>query len=208
MSEQQRQTMIVTGTGNVTGEPDLVTIQLGITTHSEQLADAQAENTKRSQSVIDRLTTLGIPNNEIQTSSYTVSPQYDYIEGQQLFRNYEVQHQLRVTARDIPSIGEIIDGAVQSGATDVSSIQFSIENSSGLYEQALSKAVGNAQAHAQALAQAADVVLNHVPVNIQEAVQSEARPFTVQMAKMSAAPRIEPGTLDIQATVTVTYSFR
>ncbi|WP_039041595.1 SIMPL domain-containing protein [Sporosarcina sp. ZBG7A] len=208
MSEQQRQTMIVTGTGNVTGKPDLVTVQLGITTHSEQLADAQAENTKRSQSVIDRLSTLGIQDNEIQTLSYTVSPQYDYIDGQQRFRNYEVQHQLRVTVKNISTVGEVIDAAVQSGATDVSSIQFGIENSSDLYEQALSKAVGNAQAHAQALAQAADVVLNLVPVTIQEGVQSEARPFAVQMAKMSSAPRIEPGTLEIQATVTVTYSFR
>ncbi|REB06424.1 DUF541 domain-containing protein [Sporosarcina sp. BI001-red] len=208
LSEQQRQTMIVTGTGNVTGKPDLVTIQLGITTRAEQLADAQAENTKRSQSVIDHLSTLGIRNNEIQTSSYTVSPQYDYVDGQQRFREYEVQHQLHVIVKDIPKIGEIIDAAVQSGATEVSSIQFGIENSSELYEQALSEAFHNAQAHALALAQAADVVLNQIPVNIHEGIKSEARPFAVQMTKMSAVPRIDPGALEIQATITVTFSYR
>lgn len=208
MSVQQSQTMVVTGTGSVTGKPDLVTIQIGIITHAEQLADAQAENTKRSQSVISRLATLGVQENDIQTSSYTVSPQYDYIDGQQRFRDYEVRHQLRVTSRAVSSIGSIIDAAVQSGATEVSSIQFGIEQTTDLYEQALSKAVENAKAHAQALALAAEVVLNHVPVTIQENSQSDAVPFAVQMGKMAASPRIEPGTLEIGATVTVTYSYR
>ncbi|MGG0644874.1 SIMPL domain-containing protein [Sporosarcina gallistercoris] len=208
MSVQRSQTLVVTGTGSVTGKPDLVTIQLGIITHAEQLADAQAENTTRSQSVISRLAMLDVQENDIQTSSYTVSPQYDYIDGQQRFRDYEVHHQLRVTSRAVSSIGSIIDAAVQSGATEVFSLQFGIEQITDLYEQALSKAVENAKAHAQALATAAEVVLNHVPVTIQEVLQSEAVPFAVQMGKMAAAPRIEPGTLEIRATVTVMYSYR
>lgn len=208
MSVQQSQTMVVTGTGSVTGKPDLVTIHVGITSHAEQLADAQAENTKRSQSVLSRVSTLGVQQNDIQTSSYTVSPRYDYIDGQQRFRDYEVQHQLRVISRNVSSIGEIIDAAVQSGATEVSSIRFGIEQITDLYEQALTKAVENAKAHAQALAAAAEVVLNHLPVTIQENSQSEAVPLAVQIGKMTAVPRIEPGTLEIQATVTVMYSYR
>ncbi len=205
---EQRQTMIVTGNGAIHAEPDQGTIQIGITTHAEQLTDAQAENAERSKSVVDRLTSLGIQQSEIQTSHFSVAPQYDYIDGQQRFRNYEVQHQLHVTVKDISKIGEIIDAAVQSGATEVSAVQFGISNSSELYERSLSKAVQKAHTHAEALAHAAEVVLQQVPLHIQEEAGNSVMPYPIQMAKMSAAPGIEPGTLEIQATVTVTYSYR
>lgn len=208
MREQLNQTMVVAGTGKVSGKPDVVTIQLGITTHAAQLSDALTDNTNRSQSVIDQLTALGIQREDIQTSLFNVSPQYDYIDGQQHFREYEVQHQLKVTVHDSQKVGEIIDAAVQSGATEVSSIQFGIENSSELYEEALMKAVQNAHSHAQALAQASEVVLNHVPVHIQETTQPQAIPFSVQVMKMSTAPPIESGLLEVVANVMITYSYR
>ncbi|MDW0110237.1 SIMPL domain-containing protein [Sporosarcina aquimarina] len=208
MREQLNQTMVVGGTGMVSGKPDLVSIQLGITTHAAQLSDALTDNSDRSQSVIDQLTALGVSREDIQTSLFNVSPQYDYIDGQQHFREYEVHHQLKVTVRDIQDVGEIIDAAVRAGATEVSSIQFSIDNSSELYEEALTKAVRNAQSHALALAQAAEVVLNHVPVHIQETTQPQAMPFTVQAMKMSKAPPIESGVLEVVANVMITYSYR
>lgn len=188
MSDSCNQTMVVTGLGKVTGKPDLVTIQLGITTHAEQLTDAQSENTKRSQSVIDRLLSQGIERDDIQTTAYTVSPQYDYIDGQQRFREYEVHHQLQVTVRTISIIGEVIDAAIQAGATEVSSIQFGIANASDLYELALHKAVEQAHNHAKALASAAEVVLNRVPVHIEENSRNVSVPIAIHQLKMSAAP--------------------
>ena len=81
----------VTGIGEVDAQPDYVQIQIEVRTEGKDASLAQQENAFIMNRVIGSLVALNIPREAIQTTAYTISPNYDYIEGKQVFRGYEVQ---------------------------------------------------------------------------------------------------------------------
>ena len=65
--------------------------KLGSYNRSKNIETAQRENIIISNRVIDKLgKEIGVLRKDIQTSIYNIEPQYDYIEGKQIFRNYKV----------------------------------------------------------------------------------------------------------------------
>lgn len=153
---------------------------------------------------------LGISQSDIQTSSYRIDPQYNYENGQQIFRGYRVEHQLQVTVKDIRKTGQVIDTAVASGANSVSSIQFTVSNPDAFYNQALTLAIQNAQQKAITMARTLGVTLQPVPVVVQEISQQlppRPIPFQAAMLAQSAETPIQPGENRITATVKVEYTY-
>lgn len=73
-----------------------------------------------------------------------------------------------------------------------------------LYRSALRAAYANARAKAQTLAEAADVSLGRVLIAVEAGGGPVPLP-TEQRAADTGAP-IEPGTQEVQATVTVTFA--
>ena len=108
------------------------------------LEKAQSENTAKINAVINSLYKMDIPRQDISTAFFDIQPQYDYIEGRQVFRGYRVTNILSLTIKDFSIIGEIIDTATANGANRVEDINFSVENPSAYYRQALDLAVRNA----------------------------------------------------------------
>ena len=82
----------VTGNGEIDAQPDYIQIQIEVRTEGKDVSQAQKENAFIMNRVIGSLVALNIPREEIQTAAYTISPNYDYIEGRQVFRGYEVQN--------------------------------------------------------------------------------------------------------------------
>ena len=68
-------------------------------------------------------------------------PQYDYVEGRQVFRGYEVINSINVTIKNIEQVGTVIDTAVRNGVNQVSNIRFTVENEHIPYQEALSLAL-------------------------------------------------------------------
>ena len=134
----------VQGEGSIMVQPDIAVVVLGISTENKELKLAQEENTIKSNAVLKTLKDMSIQTKDIQTQSYTITPQYDYIDGKQVIRSYLVVNNLEITIRDMSKIGEIIDAAVESGANQVNSIRFSVSDQSKYYRQALKSAVDDA----------------------------------------------------------------
>ena len=128
ITRQQRRVMTVTGIGNLSVAPDTVQIQLEVSTENMELTQAQQENAYVMNQVIESLLKLGISRENIKTVSYNIIPQYDYIEGKQLFRGYEVTNAITVKITNIEQAGNVIDVAVQNGVNRVSNIQFTVED--------------------------------------------------------------------------------
>ena len=127
----------VTGNGEIDAQPDYVQIQIEVRTEGQDASVAQQENAFIMNRVIGSLLELNIPREAIQTTAYTISPNYDYIEGRQVFRGYEVQNAITVKIMDISQAGTVIDTAIRNGANHVSSIQFKIEDSDAFIKQPL-----------------------------------------------------------------------
>ena len=205
---QQKRVMTVTGIGSLSIAPDTVQIQLEVRTENKQLSQAQQENADLMNQVIESLLELGIDREDIQTVAYNISPQYDYIEGQQIFRGYQVINSIDVTIKNIEQAGIIIDTAVRNGVNNVSNIRFTVENEQIPYQEALSLALRNALGKAQTIASTIQVKLNPQPIKIVETVREEPilyRSFAA--TEMSTTTPIEPGQISIKATVEVQFQY-
>ena len=208
MARQQKRVMTVTGIGSLSITPDTVQIQLEVKTESMQLSQAQQENAELMDRVIESLLELGIARENIQTVSYNISPQYDYVEGRQVFRGYEVINSINVTIKNIEQAGTIIDTAVRNGVNQVSNIRFTVENEQIPYQEALSLALRNALGKAQTIANTIQVKLDPQPIKIVETMRQEPilyRSFAA--TEMSATTPIEPGQITIKATVEVQFQY-
>ena len=207
-TSQQRRVMTVTGIGDLSVAPDTVYIQLEVRTESQQLSQAQQENAAAMNQVIASLLQLGISRENIKTVSYNVTPQYDYIEGKQVFRGYEVTNAITVKITNIAQVGNVIDVAVQNGANNVSNIRFKVGDEQLHYQQALSLALKNAVEKAQTIAETMQLQLDPTPIKIVEEHRAESVAPRMFVAKeMSGSTPIEQGQIMINATVEVQFQY-
>ncbi|MCU9614496.1 SIMPL domain-containing protein [Caldibacillus lycopersici] len=198
----------VSGEGKVQTEPNMGFITIGVITENPQLQTAQAENNRISTNVIAAILNLGIARNRIQTVEFRIDNAYDYVEGKQIFRGYEVRHLLEVEVRDIEKIGVIVDAVIAAGANIIYNIRFDTTARKEKYHEALAQAVKDAQKKAGTLARALGVSFALIPFEVTEA-QTEIAPipyqaFTVQ--KVASTP-IQPGTLEIEAVILAKFAY-
>jgi len=200
----------VLGEGTVDIQPDQADVIIGIITENKELVPAQRENAQVSSAVVDALLSLQIPREKIRTSDYSIFPQYDFVDGVQTFRNYKVEHRLTVTLSNMEQIGMVVDKAIESGANSILAINFSAKNVLNQEQQALTLAINNATQKAAAIAQALRVQLNHPPILIIEGGSAAAIPeplySTMPMVK-GVSTTIEPGLLQVKATITAVFQF-
>lgn len=206
--QDTKRMMTVTGNASLPFEPDKVTIQLGVVTENEQLSQAQQENAFKMNQVIESLLQLGIPRENIQTTAYNINPVYDYIDGKQEFRGYQVSNTITVQMTNIDQAGKVIDVAVQNDVNQVSNIQFSIEDKQVPYQQALSAALKNAVVKAQTIAETLEVNYDPIPTKIIERINGSPTTYkTFTAMENSNATPIEPGQIIVNATVEAQFQY-
>ena len=200
--------IIVIGNGEIAVEPNIATVQLEVVTVDEQLSEAQQENAVAMNNVIQSLLSLGIPRENIQTVSYTISPRYDYVDGKQIFRGYEVSNAISVKISDLQQVGLIIDTAVANGANRVSNIQFTVEDAERYKQEAIVRALRNAQLKARTIANELQLQVEPQPIKIVEE-QHGVQPIPLQTFAKSAemTTPIEGGQIMISATLRVEFQY-
>lgn len=201
--------LTVTGSGMIEALPNYVQLRVEVGTEGEEVQQTQAKNAEIMNRVIQALLALNIPRENIQTAAFNIFPQYDFIEGKQVFRGYEVKNAITVKTADIEIAGKVIDTAVENGANNISSIQFGLDNPELFYQQALQRALQNAQTKANTIAQTMKLALYPKPISIVEEQQQigPERYKTLTMASAQVGTPIEQGEISISATVTVKYQY-
>jgi len=116
--------MTLTGQGQVTVEPDVAVIHMGVQSTGDDLAVVQAQNAQLSQAVLNALQQMGIT--DIKTFQYTIDKNYDYVNGTQIDRGYTVRTIFQIKTDDMELIGDFIDKAVNSGANVVDLNSFEV----------------------------------------------------------------------------------
>ena len=204
--QSEKRMMTVTGNGSVLVEPDVVSINLEVRTENESLSEAQQENTNRMNQVIQALLNLGIPIENIQTAAFNIFPVYDFIDGEQVFRGYQVTNTVTVKLTNINQAGNVIDTAVNAGVNQVSNIQFSVDDTGEYYQQALREALEDAVDKAQTIAGNLQLNLDPTPVKIIEQINEPPVAFKTFAMAESSTP-IQPGQLSINATVEAVFQY-
>ncbi|WP_244423837.1 SIMPL domain-containing protein [Rhizobium sp. CF122] len=213
---QPREAVIsVSGEGQASVAPDMAVLSLSVVKQAKTAREALNENNKSMSDVLAALKKAGIAERDLQTSGFSVQPQFSYPQsndGQpqtpQLV-GYQVSNSLSVRVRDLYKLGAILDEAVTLGVNQGGDIQFTNDKPETAMEEARKNAVANAIEKAKTLAAAADVKLGRV-IEISE-TSPRPQPVPVARAAMmketadSAVP-IQGGETSYNITVNVTFS--
>ena len=207
-----QRTITVSGDAEVAGKPDQARLSAGVVTQAETAAAALNANSAAMNRVFAALRTAGIPENRMQTSNFSVQPQYPPFrpENQEPQRiiGYQVSNNVMVTVDDLTKVGPTLDALVRSGANQLGGIQFNIADPKPLAERARTMAVADGAAKARTLAMAAGVALGPL-VSMQETMVGRPIPvFAMARAVAAEATPIAEGEERVSVTVTMVYAIQ
>jgi len=212
LAEQTPRTLSVSGQGEVKSAPDQSNLSAGVATQAATAAQALAANTRAMNAVFATLKRLGIPDRDIQTSDFSVQPQYQTYKpgtsGPQRIVGYEVSNTVNVTVEDLDKTGPVLDALVSSGSNQIGGINFSIHDPKPLLRAARAAAVADAIDRAQTYAKAANVTLGPI-LSIQEGGSEAPRPVyrdKMVMALSAAPPPVAGGEESVSVNVTITWA--
>lgn len=210
-------TVTVVGEGKVTAAPDVVTLDLGVLTTSKKVVEAQSQNSKQMNELIARLQSLGIPEVDLQTTQYAITPRYDYLNGRTVLSGYDVQQTLRVKIRDFADKKDRIDVVLriagEVGSNQVGGLNATVDEPEVLRAAAREKAIRNAQRKAADLSRTLGVKLGPV-ISFSEETSRGPDPVPPYFARDLGAggggdsAQGQLGQLDILSAVTVSYELR
>lgn len=210
-------TVTVTARGNTRAVPDRAELRFGVRTQADTAEEAQQANSKNVDAVVKVLKKNGIKEENIQTSMYDVSPQYDWNTGDgSNIIGYSAFSNLSVKDVPIDDAGKLITACTNAGANEFNGLSYSSTQYEALYAEALKKAVAAAEAKANVLAEAAGRKLGHVKM-ITEGYQDMTYANTSEKVyaggmgaaeDSASAANILPGQAEITANVTVTYTLQ
>ncbi|MDQ2889415.1 MAG: SIMPL domain-containing protein [Gemmatimonadota bacterium] len=192
--------------------PDRATVSIAVQTHAATAAVAAAENARRQTAVLSTLRGLGMTNNELSTTGYSVSPEYKYSPNNSpTLTGYTVTNTVLADVRDISQIGKVLDSAVGSGSNSVSSLDFYASNTDAARQQAIAQAVSKAHANADVAAHAAGGTLGPmIHMSIGGGGSPPPRPMYMARSMVAeAAPQtpINPGQQSVTVSVSADWQF-
>ena len=211
------QQVSVTGEGKAYVKPDVAMVALGM--HSEALKsqDAVDKNNQIINGIIVSLKALGIEDKDIQTTSYSLNPLYDYTERGRIFKGYSLDQQVSVKIRNFEKISEVLDKATFGGANTVGDLQFTVDNPETARAEARAKAIEQAREKAVSLFGQSGLKMGKLITVYEGGGYGGCGPDCVQpaygmggalMDKATVAPQIQSGQMEVNASVTLTYQVK
>ena len=206
-----QRTIHVNGTGQVTAEPDVGLITVGVETQAEEAGAALSQNSEQMQAVVDALTKASVPAENIQTQQVQLSPRYaeqrstePNAPARQEVVGYTATNIVEVRVEALDTVGDLLDAAVTAGANRVQGISFEISNPGDVVRQAREAAWQDAKDKAEHLAGLAGVTLGGV-VTINETSGSPVPVLRAGVGGATAAVPIQPGSQNIEVDIAVTW---
>jgi hypothetical protein len=145
---------------------------------------------------------------DIKTSNYSLSPKYEYSKGKSILSGYILNQTVTATVRDLSKVGVILDGVVEKGANEISSVSLFVDKPEELKNKAREEAVKQAKEKANNAAKIAGFRLGRL-VNFSENLSGEPRVYNEALSMgggtTAPAPKIEPGSQEITVSVTLVY---
>lgn len=209
-------TISIEGRGEVMAAPDMAQINSGVTTQGATAREALDANTSAMAELIAELKANGIEARDIQTSGFSVNPNYVYTDerdanGYSLppkINGYQVSNTVTVTVRQLDALGSILDKSVTVGANTVNGVTFSVADPSELYDEARKAAFADARAKAELYATAAGGALDGILAISETQGFNQPQPFPMYAradVAASAPVPVQAGELAFAINVNVQW---
>lgn len=211
-------TISIEGRGEVIAAPDTAFVTSGVTTQGATAREALDANTAAMNELIQTLKDAGIEPRDIQTSGFSVNPNYVYSDardanGYQLppkINGYQVYNTVNVRVRKLDTLGAVLDKAVNVGANTINGVTFSVADTSDLLDEARKQAFADARKKAELYAATAGVELGDLRLISESQGYGAPQPYAaadMRYARAESAPvPVEGGELTYSINVSVTWA--
>jgi hypothetical protein len=199
----------VHGEATISAEPDLAQIDIGVVTQAPSAPEASKENAERLTRVLTEVKKILGKDDEAKTSGYSLTPTYRYPKGgKPEIVGYNASNTVRIKSVRLDQVGRLIDAAMQAGANNVNRLVFTLRDEQAAQLDALRAASAKAKVKAEAIAGSLGLKIVKI-ASITEGERAIQPVFRQTMAArgeaLAAAPTpVEPGTVEIRSTVTLT----
>lgn len=207
MQQQSLRTLTVTGRGVETIPATLAQVQLGVEVQGRTAAQVQQEVARRSSAVVELLRSRNVE--KLQTTGIRLNPTYSFNDNVQRLTGY-VGTNIVSFQVDTQRIGDLLDAAVEAGATRIDGINFTAPERAiaTAQEQALREATQDAQRQANAVLSALNLTSREI-VSIQvNGAAPPPMPFlpraaVADIALREASTPVVGGEQRVEASVTL-----
>lgn len=197
--------LIVQGEGKANAAPDMATIVLGVETRNASAANAAADNARLMNATVASLIKAGIKQKDIQTSTYSLTTQTEEPKAGEKPKppEFVATNQVTVQMNDTGAVGKVLDAAVSAGSNSIKSVSFDLRNPQPEKDRALTLAIKDARRKAEVAAAAAGVKLGKI-LEVSEGY-GFVSPAARSAVAFDFATPIQPGEMEVSASVTLTY---
>jgi uncharacterized protein len=209
-SETKERTIVISGQGKITAVPDIAMTTIGFQAEAKTVTEAQLENTKVMNNLIDRLKVLEIDEKDIQTKNYNVYPMYDYLEEKgRILRGYQVSQNIEVKIRDLKKANTVFALAGEVGANQVGGLNFTIDDRDEYIAQAREEAIESIGEKARVLSETLPIAFGDI-VSYDEYEGGGAAPQYKFYEEAVTAyggrePNIEAGSMEVTLQVSIVF---
>jgi uncharacterized protein len=206
--EKMLHILTVTGQGTQQIPTTITEVQLGVEIKGETAERVQQEVANKSSAVVEFLRSRQVE--KLQTTGVSLQPNYDYSNNQNKLIGYIGTNTVSFRL-PTAKMGNLLDEAVQAGATRIDNLSFTAEETaiSEAQKQALRKATEDAKQQANAVLESLDFSLKDI-VGIQINGANSPKPQPMMMESMKAADSTTPvvgGEQTIRANITLQISY-
>ena len=204
--------VVTSGEAVVRQAPDRAFVTISVEARARSPRDAQRQNAEAMTAVQQRLATARVAKDAIRTLGYDLEQEFDFIQGRRVPREFVARNAIEVRVDEIARVGELLDVAVQGGATSVGGVRFDLQDREKVEREALRLAVVDARSRAEAAVAGAGRTIDRI-IKIEDSRESGIVPPPRPMMMMKSADAtettpVEPGLVEIRARVTLTASMR
>lgn len=204
--------IVVTGTGEVTAQPDMATIRLGVTHRDADARDAMDRVSGDMRRIFETVGEFGIQPRDVQTASLRLDTIWEDRRANDpappRVSAFVARNDIAIRVRDFDRLGDLLDRLLRDGANRFSGVSFAVQRPAPLRDEARSRAVADARRKATLYAQAAGVRMGEV-LEIREpgsASSPAPRMSRSEPIMAEAAMPVAGGELSFSARITILYA--
>ena len=209
-----QKTIEISATEKVVVPADTATVKIGYQNLALAKDAAYAENTRAANKILQAILDAGVPKEAIETESPRLEQEPErYGQKPDQTPKYSGTQKWQVHLK-APDAQKIMDIAVAAGANQIEDVEWLISNPQQLETQAYAAAIKRARSIAEQTASQTGLKLGDI-VSIVNSSNSSSREllgyraeasFLAVSAPKTAMLKLQPGTVERQASVTITYS--
>lgn len=222
----------VTGNGKAVGIPDIAKFSFQVVTEGgKDVSSLQAQNTNLVNKAIAFVKSKGVDDKDIKTAYYNIDPRYQTYDCNPFpvlqsgatsgsvrpcppasIVGYTVTQSVDVKIRAFEKIGDIMSGVVSNGANQVGSLSFTIDDPAKVQAEARADAITKAKIQAEEIARAGGFKMGRLlgiqgdygyrPTYEYGMGGGVAKSMSAESIQV---PTIQPGSQDVNVSVTMQY---